>query len=68
RDVMHQVADGNRAIKGVMLESHLFEGNQKLGRVQDLRYGVSITDACMGWDSTADSLRQAAELMRQSRR
>ena len=68
RDVVHQVADGNRAIKGVMLESHLFEGNQKLGRVQDLRYGVSITDACMGWDSTADSLRQAAELMRQSRR
>ena len=37
RDVAHQVADGNRAIKGVMLESHLVEGNQKLGRVQDLR-------------------------------
>jgi 3-deoxy-7-phosphoheptulonate synthase len=68
RDVVHQVADGNHAIKGVMLESHLFEGNQKLGRVQDLRYGVSITDACMGWDSTADSLRQAAALLRQSRR
>ena len=64
RDVMHQVASGNRAIKGVMLESHLFEGNQKLGRVQDLRYGVSITDACMGWDSTAESLREAAALMR----
>jgi 3-deoxy-7-phosphoheptulonate synthase len=47
-----------------MLESHLFEGNQKLGRVQDLRYGVSITDACMGWDSTAESLRAAAELLR----
>ena len=68
RDVVHQVADGNHAIKGVMLESHLFEGNQKLGRVQDLRYGVSITDACMGWDSTADSLRAAAALLRQSRR
>jgi 3-deoxy-7-phosphoheptulonate synthase len=64
RDVMHQVAGGNRAIKGVMLESHLFEGNQKLGQVQDLRYGVSITDACMGWDSTAESLREAAALMR----
>lgn len=68
RDVAHQVADGNRAIKGVMLESHLFEGNQKLGRVQDLRYGVSITDACMGWDSTADSLRAAAALMRGTQR
>ena len=44
-----------------------FEGNQKLGRVQDLRYGVSITDACMGWDSTAESLRAAAELLRQRR-
>ena len=68
RDVAHQVADGNRAIKGVMLESHLFEGNQKLGRAQDLRYGVSITDACMGWDSTAESLRAAAALLRQSPR
>ena len=68
RDVMHQVADGNRAIKGVMLESHLFEGNQKLGQVQDLRYGVSITDACMGWDSTADSLRGAAVLVRRTQR
>ena len=68
RDVMHQVADGNRAIKGMMLESHLFEGNQKLGQVQDLRYGVSITDACMGWDSTADSLRGAAVLVRRTQR
>ena len=65
RDVAHQVADGNRAIKGVMLESHLFEGNQQLGRAQDLRYGVSITDTCMGWDSTAESLRAAATLLRQ---
>ena len=60
RDVAHQVADGNRAIKGVMLESNLFEGNQKLGNPKDLRYGVSITDACMGWDATEASLREAA--------
>ena len=39
---------GNRAIKGAMLESHLFEGNHKVTRAQDLRYSVSITDACMG--------------------
>jgi 3-deoxy-7-phosphoheptulonate synthase len=49
-----------------MLESHLFEGKQTLGRLQDLRYGVSITDACMGWDSTADSLRAAAALLRRT--
>jgi len=64
KDVVHQLADGNRAIKGVMLESNLFEGNQKLGALQDLRYGVSITDACMGWDTTASALREAAARLR----
>ena len=64
KDVVHQVVDGNRSIKGVMLESNLFEGNQKLGALQDLRYGVSITDACMGWDSTAACLRDAAARLR----
>ena len=59
RDVVHQVADGNHAIKGVMLESNLFEGNQKLADPKDLRYGVSITDACMGWDTTEACLREA---------
>jgi 3-deoxy-7-phosphoheptulonate synthase len=64
KDVVHQIADGNQSIKGVMLESNLFEGNQKLGRVQDLRYGVSITDACLGWDTTAACLREAAARLR----
>ena len=60
KDVVHQIAAGNRSIKGVMLESNLFEGNQKLGKPQDLRYGVSITDACIDWDTTATCLREAA--------
>ncbi|NDP38333.1 MAG: 3-deoxy-7-phosphoheptulonate synthase [Rhodoferax sp.] len=64
KDVVHQIADGNQSIKGVMLESNLFEGNQKLGKPQELRYGVSITDACLGWDSTAASLREAAARLR----
>jgi 3-deoxy-7-phosphoheptulonate synthase len=64
KDVVHQVADGNRSIKGVMLESNLFEGNQKFGAPQDLRYGVSITDACLGWDTTAVCLREAATRLR----
>ncbi|MDD5332697.1 MAG: 3-deoxy-7-phosphoheptulonate synthase [Rhodoferax sp.] len=64
KDVVHQIADGNQSIKGVMLESNLFEGNQKLGRPQDLRYGVSITDACLGWDTTAACLREAAARLR----
>ena len=64
KDVVGQIADGNRSIKGVMLESNLFEGNQKLGDPKDLRYGVSITDACLGWEATADGLRDAAQRLR----
>ena len=44
-----------------MLESHLNEGNQSLGDDPSaLRYGVSITDACIGWDETVELLREAA--------
>jgi len=64
KDVVGQIADGNTSIKGVMLESNLFEGNQKLGDPKDLRYGVSITDACLGWDATAAGLREAAQRLR----
>jgi 3-deoxy-7-phosphoheptulonate synthase len=64
KDVVNQIADGNRSIKGVMLESNLLEGNQKLGDPKDLRYGVSITDACLGWDTTAACLRDAATRLR----
>ena len=60
KDVVHQIVDGSPALKGVMLESNLFEGNQKLNGPQDLRYGVSITDACLGWETTAECLREAA--------
>jgi 3-deoxy-7-phosphoheptulonate synthase len=64
KDVVHQIVDGACAIKGVMLESNLFEGKQKLTRAQELRYGVSITDACLGWDTTAACLRDAAERLK----
>jgi len=64
KDVVGQITDGNRAIKGVMLESNLFEGNQKLGKPADLKYGVSITDACLGWEATEAGLREAAERLR----
>jgi 3-deoxy-7-phosphoheptulonate synthase len=64
KDVVGQIVDGNRSIKGVMLESNLGEGNQKLGDPKDLRYGVSITDACLGWDATAEGLREAAARLR----
>ena len=46
-NVCDQIASGNRFIRGIMLESHLNEGNQKIS--ENLNYGQSITDACMGW-------------------
>ena len=64
KDVVGQLVDGNRAIKGVMLESNLLEGNQKLGDPKALKYGVSITDACLGWEATEAGLREAAERLR----
>jgi len=64
KDVVGQIVDGNRSVKGVMLESNLFEGNQKLCDPKDLKYGVSITDACLGWDATASGLQDAAKRLR----
>ena len=68
KDVVGQIVDGCRSIKGVMLESNLFEGNQKLGDPKDLRYGVSITDACLGWEATASGLIDAAQRLRALKR
>jgi len=48
-----QILEGDRAIVGLMLESHLFAGRQPIPEdLAQLRYGVSITDACIGWDTT----------------
>ncbi|MEN1613773.1 3-deoxy-7-phosphoheptulonate synthase AroG, partial [Pseudomonas aeruginosa] len=51
-DVCQQIAGGEKAIIGVMVESHLVEGNQSLESGEPLAYGKSITDACIGWDDT----------------
>ncbi len=62
-EIGQQVADGNKAIVGVMLESFLVEGRQNLDPTQPLTYGQSITDACLGWDTTVgvlEGLRDAA--------
>ena len=50
RNVMEQIRAGNQTIKGIMLESHLIEGNQKLS--DKLTYGKSITDSCIDWEET----------------
>jgi 3-deoxy-7-phosphoheptulonate synthase len=57
-NIVQQILEGNRSIIGIMLESHLREGKQKLPEdPADLEYGVSITDACMGWETTEVLLR-----------
>ena len=60
RDVAAQVAAGNRNIIGVMLESNLVAGAQKLVSGQPLVYGQSITDGCMDWDQTYPLLKELA--------
>ena len=59
REVARQIADGNGSIIGMMIESNLFEGNQQLSDALD--YGVSITDACIGWEDTEALLLELAE-------
>lgn len=59
-DAVAQRAAGNRHIVGLMLESNLLPGNQKLGSdLTQLKYGVSITDGCIGWEQTEQLLRDA---------
>lgn len=58
--VMAQVAQGNRSITGLMIESHLNSGNQSINNPDGLSYGVSITDACIDWEETDALLRHLA--------
>jgi 3-deoxy-7-phosphoheptulonate synthase len=67
RDVAGQIANGDARIIGVMLESNLVAGAQRLVEGQQLVYGQSITDACMGWDETAGLLRELAAAVRSAR-
>lgn len=64
-DVLEQRLAGETALRGVMLESHLTEGKQAL-TPGALQRGVSITDACIGWQSTEQLLLNAAQRLRDS--
>ena len=54
KDIAGQISTGNNSICGVMLESNLVEGRQDIGKKNDLVYGQSITDACIGWNETEE--------------
>lgn len=62
-DVLEQRLAGETSLVGVMLESHLNEGKQPLD-LDALRYGVSITDACVGWETTEQLLDLVAVRLR----
>ncbi len=68
-NVAEQIAGGSKAIAGVMIESHLVEGNQKADgkKREELVYGQSITDACINWDTTEVVLRQLADAVEKRR-
>jgi 3-deoxy-7-phosphoheptulonate synthase len=61
KDVSHQILEGNKSIIGVMLESNINSGNQSIPKnLDELQYGVSVTDACMDWETTAQAIRDMA--------
>ena len=69
RDISNQILKGNKSIVGVMLESHLNEGRQDIpADLSDLQYGVSVTDACMDWGTTENSLRELAQTLQSTLR
>jgi 3-deoxy-7-phosphoheptulonate synthase len=60
--VIQQRMEGTKSLIGVMVESHLNEGNQPIPKnAADLKYGVSITDSCIGWETTERMLRWGYE-------
>jgi 3-deoxy-7-phosphoheptulonate synthase len=67
RDVAAQLAAGEDRIFGVMIESHLKEGRQDLTPGKPMEYGVSITDACLGWEDTLQVLDLLADAVKARR-
>lgn len=64
-NVANQVLEGNRSIIGLMMESNLNWGNQKISlNLDDLTYGVSVTDACIDWETTERSLRATRDKLK----
>ncbi len=66
-NIAAQISSGSSQIFGVMIESHLVAGNQKVVSGEPLTYGQSITDACLGWENTADLLKTLANSVRTRR-
>ncbi len=67
RSVIEQRVGGTKSLIGMMVESHLSEGNQPIpNNLSELRYGVSITDSCIGWETTERMLRWGYEALKKA--
>ena len=57
-NVANQIIEGNQSIVGLMIESHINDGNQSIpSDLSELKYGVSVTDGCIGWEVTEQAIR-----------
>ena len=65
RDVVHQIREGNRSVVGFMVESFIEAGNQPIPEdLSKLKYGCSVTDACVSWETTEEMLRAAHAVLK----
>jgi 3-deoxy-7-phosphoheptulonate synthase len=65
RDVVNQIRQGNRSLVGFMVESFIEAGNQPIPTDRSkLKYGCSVTDSCVGWETTVEMIRAADEALR----
>lgn len=65
QEVVQQIRAGNQSLVGMMIESNIVEGAQKIqADLAALVYGQSVTDACIGWEDTVTAIRQAAAVLR----
>ena len=65
-DVIHQIVQGNKSLVGVMIESNIVGGNQKIpADLSELKYGCSVTDGSIDWDTTEQMLRDAHKQLQQ---
>ena len=68
KEIADQISSGEENIFGVMIESNLVEGNQKIDLLKNLTYGQSVTDACVGWKDTEIMLKMLSEAVISRRR
>ncbi|MBL8445268.1 MAG: 3-deoxy-7-phosphoheptulonate synthase [Zoogloeaceae bacterium] len=66
KDVIHQIREGNTSVVGMMVESFIEAGNQAIPKdLSQLKYGCSVTDGCVGWDTTVSMIRDAHAILRE---